>query len=124
MAKIKTLLKIDGKNYTHAILTPFKVGRHKIWGEDSGRVLSGKMVGSLVGIFPKLTVIFYPKDEDEMAELLEKLDNESQELEYYNARFKGMTFMGTYTGDYEYEIINLEPTYGAITVSFIAVEKE
>lgn len=121
---IKTLLRLNNRDYTGMILTPFKVERNKLWGDDTGRVMSGEMKGTLVGIFPKLQVMFQPKTDQQLSELLEDLDSPNQTVQYYEARYKGMRTLGTYTNDYGYEIYNLEPHISEVTVSFIAVKKE
>lgn len=121
---INDLLIINGRNWTQNILTPFKVGRHKLWGDDTGRTMDGKNSGTLIGIFPKITVLIYPKNEAEMMELTEVLDRPSQSISYYSARHKTMKSLGTYTNDYEIIMINTEPYYEAIQVSFITNQKE
>ena len=121
---ITTLLKINGVDYTGSILTPFRVEKNKLWGDDTGRVMTGEMKGTLVGIFPKVIVEFYPKSELELSQLLTVLDTAFQTVEYYDAVTRGLVTMGTYTNDYAYEIINLNPYYSEITVSFIATRKE
>lgn len=121
---ITTLLKINGVDYTGSILTPFRVEKNKLWGDDTGRVMTGEMKGTLVGIFPKVIVEFYPKSELELSQLLTVLDTAFQTVEYYDAVTRGLVTMGTYTNDYAYEIINLNPYYSEITVSFIATKKE
>ena len=121
---ITTLLKINGIDYTGSILTPFRVEKNKLWGDDTGRVMTGEMKGTLVGIFPKVIVEFYPKSELELSQLLTVLDTAFQTVEYYDAVTRGLVTMGTYTNDYAYEIINLNPYYSEITVSFIATRKE
>ena len=103
---IKTLWKINTVDYTGEILTPFKVGRNKLWGDDTGRVMSGEMKGSLVGIFPKFTVIFMPKTEAKMASLMAALDTAFQTVEYYDIQTQSFKSLGTYTSDYEFNIVS------------------
>lgn len=124
MAKIKTLLVINGVDYTGSVLTPFDIERNKLWGDDTGRVMSGDWVGTLIGIFPKLVVKILPKTEDELASLLNILDSASQSVKYYSPKHQRLADLGTYTGDYKLSIINLDPYYAEITISFIATRKE
>ena len=121
---IKTLLKVNGIDYTGSILTPFKDERNKLWGDDTGRVMSGEMKGTLVGIFPKLEVTFYPKSQVDLSELLTVLDSGWQDVEYFEARYNELQRLGTYTNDYSYEIYSLDPYYSEVKVSFIATKKE
>lgn len=120
---IRQLLKIDGKDYTGQILTPFQLQRNKLW-SSAGRVMSGKMSGTLIGIFPKMVVEFYAKDEIELAQLMRRLDQAKQRLTYYDPRTRSMQNLDTYTADYSIDIIDLKPTYGIIKATFIALEKE
>lgn len=124
MAKIKTLLKINGQDFTGQILTPFKIGRNKLWADDTGRLLSGDMAGTLIGIFPKITVEFVPRSEEEMSQLLNVLDTAWQSISYYSPKTRSLVDLGTYTNDYEVTVINLEPYYDKIKASFIARSKE
>lgn len=123
---IDVLLKINNKDWTGSIIAPFNIGRHKLWGDDTGRetTMSGKMTGTLVGIFPKLTVILYPKDSNDLQELIKVLDTAWQTVQYYNPKTKALTTLGTYTNDYDIAIVNLEPVTEEIKVSFIATERE
>lgn len=124
MAKIQSLLVLNGVDYTGSVLTPFDIERNKLWGDDSGRVMSGDFVGTLIGIFPKLVVKILPKTEDELANLLAILDSPTQVVKYYSPRHKRLASLGTYTGDYKLSIVNLDPYYSEITISFIATKKE
>lgn len=122
---ISVLFKINGRDWTGSILTPFKGGRPKLWsGEDTGRTLSGEMQGTLIGIFPKFTVQFHPESEIDLSELMTVLDGASQEVSHYNPITRSLVNLGTYTSDYEYEIISLNPFYSSISVSFISLKKE
>jgi|GEM_PF-3341798 len=121
---IKTLLKLNGEDFTGMILTPFKIGRPKLWGDDTGRLMSGEMTGTLKGIFPKLTVIFAPKNESDLEKLCNILDTAWQTIEYYNPIQHKVVQLGTYTNDYEVSIINAVPFFDDVTVSFIATKRE
>lgn len=121
---ISTVLKIDGVDYTSQILTPFTIERNKLWGDDTGRVMSGDMKGTLVGVFPKLVVLFMPRSEAQLSALLTALDKAFQTVQYYDPKTRALKSMGTYTNDYEVSIINLTPYYSEVKVSFIASKKE
>ena len=55
-----------------------KYGYHKLWGNDSGRNLAGGMAGTLLGIFPKITLQFRPLTKDELEIVAPILDSASQ----------------------------------------------
>lgn len=82
-------------------LTSVKYGYHKLWANDSGRNLAGVMSGTLVGIFPKLTLQFKPLTKEELEIVSPILDKESQTTSYYDPNKQAQTTMSTYTGDYE-----------------------
>ena len=54
----KDSLKVRGiDNFTNYI-TEIEYGYNKLWASDSGRNLAGVNTGTLIGIFPKLKIIF------------------------------------------------------------------
>ena len=121
---ISTLLKLNGVDYTSKVLTPFVIERNKLWGEDTGRTMSGELTGTLIGIFPKIVGQLYVEDEIELSALLTILDSASQTIDVYDAKSRTLKQYQTYTNDYKIEIISLDPYYSAIQVSFISRRKE
>ena len=99
-----------------------KFGWHKLWGKDSGRNLAGKNKGSLVGIFPKITLSFRPLTQEEVEYLAPVLDSVNQSTEYYDPRKKGKITMSTYSGDWETVSKNFERCE-SFSCAFIANEK-
>lgn len=73
---------------------------NKLWGEDSGRNLNGDMVGSLVGIYPKITLQFKPLTRSELEIITPILDSATQTLTYYDPTKHSNNTITTYTGDY------------------------
>jgi hypothetical protein len=53
----KNSIQINGVSFGQYILDA-KFGYHKLWAPDSGRNLAGVQTGTLVGIFPKITLQF------------------------------------------------------------------
>ncbi len=121
---IDVLLKINNLDVTANIETPFEIERNKLWAGDSGRVISGKMVGTLIGIFPKLNVSIFPNNENDIGDIMTELDKASQSLQYYSPKTNTLVSLGTYTNDYKVMLLDLTPTYDAIKVSFISVDRE
>ena len=78
-----------------------KFGYYKIWGDDTGRNLNFDFVGSLGGIFPKITVQFKPLTQAELEIITPILDSEVQTVSYYDPYKKAQTTMQTHTGDWE-----------------------
>lgn len=77
---------------------------NKLWANDSGRNLAGAMTGTLIGIFPKITLQFRKLTKTELEIVIPLLDKASQGVRYYDPKKKTYVTMDTYTGDYE--IIN------------------
>ena len=111
--------------YFGQYLTEVKYGYHKLWA-DAGRNLAGANTGTLVGIFPKLTMQFRKLTKAELEVITPILDSTSQTLSYYDPTKKTTVTMTTYTGDYEItnktKIGNDRKNQG-FSCSFIAVRK-
>lgn len=107
-------------------LVEAKYGYNKLWSSDSGRNLAGKQTGTLIGIFPKITLQFRKLDKDELELIIPLLDSAKQTVRYYDPRKKAYREMATYTGDYEItnkSIIDANHKNEGFSISFIAVEK-
>lgn len=88
-------------------LTEVKFSYNKLWGEDTGRNLNGDFVGSLIGIFPKLTLQFSRLTKAELEIVVPILDSPRQTTIYYDPNKKTNVTMTTYTGDYEFSNNNI-----------------
>ena len=103
-----------------------KFGYHKIWGKDTGRNLNFKFVGSLGGIFSKITLQFKPLTQTELETLAPILDSAYQTFSYYDPYKKAQTTMTTYTGDWE--VLNKNIIGGlfkneGFSCAFISIDK-
>ena len=94
----------------------------KLWANDSGRNLAGKMSGTLLGIFPKIVVQFRPLTKEELNLIAPILDSAIQTVQYYDANKNQKITMQTYTGDWELTNQNILENKG-FSCSFISVEK-
>lgn len=99
----KDSITINGINMGQ-YLVEAKYGFNKLWSQDSGRNLAGRMTGTLIGIFPKLTLQFRKLTKSELETIAPMLDSESQTLSYYDPKLHRQNTITTYTGDWE--IIN------------------
>lgn len=68
-----------------------------------GRNLKGKLSGTLVGIFPKITLTFRKLTKAEMNIIAPILDSGAQSLTYYDPSTNSNKTISTYTGDWDYE---------------------
>ncbi len=85
-------------------LTKVKFGYHKIWSSDSGRNMAGTNSGTLVGIFPKITMTFRRLNEEEVALMLSLFNKAENLVTFYNPDLKKKVVnMSCYSNDQEYE---------------------
>ncbi len=94
----------------------------KLWASDSGRNLKGKMSGTLIGIFPKISVNFRRLSKEELEEIAPILDSSTQTLKYYDPIKKQKISISTYTGDWEVNNMNILENQ-PFSISFIARSK-
>lgn len=107
-------------------ITEARYSYNKVWGDDSGRNLSGTMSGTLIGVFPKIIVSFRRLTKSELEEITPILDSPRQTLQYYDPTKQQIVTMTTYTGDYEIinkHIVDSNGKNDNFEVSFIAVAK-
>ena len=101
-------------------------GYHKYWSSDSGRNLAGDQTGTLIGIYPKITLQFQPLTKTELETIVPILDSARQTVTYYDPNKKQNVTMTTYTGDYDFinkNIISGSTKSGSFSCSFISVSK-
>lgn len=118
-------ITINGVNMGQYIVEA-KYGYNKLWASDSGRNLAGTMSGTLIGIFPKITLQFRKLTKAEVEIIAPILDSARQTVTYYDPKKKTNVTMTTYTGDYE--IVNKHIVSGNVknegfSCSFIAISK-
>lgn len=107
-------------------ITEAKYGYNKLWADDSGRNLAGTMSGTLVGIFPKITITFRRLTKSEMEIIAPILDSARQTVSYYDPNKQRQVSMQTYTGDYEItnqQKIDEYRKNNSFTCSFVSVKK-
>ena len=107
-------------------LVEAKYGFNKLWSSDSGRNLAGTQSGTLIGIFPKITLQFRKLTKTELEIIVPILDSARQTTTYYDPNKKANVTMTTYTGDWENvnkHIINGNAKNEGFSCSFIAVRK-
>lgn len=95
---------------------------NKLWGKDTGRTMSGKYVGSLLGIYPKIVMNFAPLSRADLNIVQPILDSPTQTITYYDSSKNKNITMKTYTGDYTIKDRGINKTEG-FNCSFIAIDK-
>lgn len=96
----KDSLIVNGINLG-TYITQAEYGYNKLWSSDSGRNLAGTQTGTLIGIFPKITVQFRKLSQSELEKIVPILDSARQQVTYYDPFKKATITMATYTGDYK-----------------------
>ena len=107
-------------------LVEAKYGYNKLWGKNTGRNLNGSMTGTLLGIFPKLTLQFRKLTKTELESLASMLDSASQSVTYYDPKKGTNVTMTTYSGDWEVickRVINGTAKCEPFGCSFISTKK-
>ena len=112
-------------------ITPYliscTISYNKLWGSDTGRTLSGKYSGTLVGIFPKFECTFRKLTQNEIEALVPILDSTTQQVTYYDPKKQQKITIETYTGDYSIQQENLFGNVAkagkGMKISFIATGK-
>jgi len=96
---------------------------NKLWGSDTGRNLKGSFSGTLVGIFPKITLTFRKLTQAEMNFIAPILDSGSQSLTYYDPSTNSNKTITTYTGDWSYENKQIMIKNESFSCTFISRER-
>lgn len=103
-----------------------KYGYNKLWGKDSGRNLAGEQSGTLIGIFPKITLQFRKLSKSELHTISLLLDTAMQSVTYFDP-YKNVSYtMDTYTGDWEVvnkRMLNSGGKNEGFSIAFIAIRK-
>lgn len=107
-------------------ITEAKYGYNKLWANDSGRNLAGEMTGTLIGIFPKITLQFGKLTKSQLEIIIPILDSARQTVTYYDPNKKANVTMTTYTGDYEITnkyVVGNDRLNEGFPCSFISISK-
>jgi hypothetical protein len=107
-------------------ITNAKYGYHKLWAKDTGRNLAGENTGTLIGIFPKITLNFRKLTQTELETLATIFDSATQSLTYYDPNKQANVTIDTYTNDWEVENDGIITTYRKnknFSVAFISRKK-
>lgn len=118
----KNSIKVNNVSWGQYLLSA-KYEHNKLWAEDTGRNLAGKMSGTLVGIFPKIILTFRKLTQAEMNIIAPVLDSSTQSVTYYDPTTNQNETISTYTGDWSYENKRIATKNESFECSFISREK-
>ena len=132
-------LTVKGKTYAkdtyvhiQYIQNDYNVSREKLWGSDSGRSLAGTYQGSLVGIFPKLTINVTGArlDYTDVKSIVRLVDQQTAMCRYWDDRTAAMVEKKFYFDSISITHKHIDPSapknnrYDAISIVAVPISKE
>lgn len=96
---------------------------NKLWASDTGRNLAGELSGTLIGIFPKITLTFRKLTKAEMNIIAPILDSSTQTVRYYDPTTNSNKTLTTYTGDWNYVNKRISDKNESFEIAFISRER-
>ena len=100
----------NGTNYPNGSYVPlgkktaYKVGYHKLWASDAGRSMTGENKGTLIGIFPKITVNMGRMSEEDTSAIVNLTMQARTDVKYYDVGKQGLVTASFYFGDVSTEL--------------------
>ena len=98
-------LTYNGKTYANGSYvtlgrqTEYKVQYCKLWSSDTGRSMTGENKGTLIGIFPKISVKLGRLSEDDMSAIINLTNQSNANVKYYDVGAKALVTASFYFGD-------------------------
>ena len=95
----------NGKTYAHGSYvtlgkqTAYTVAYCKLWASDTGRSMTGENKGTLIGIFPKISVKLGRLSEDDMSAIINLTNQSGANVKYYDVGAKALVTASFYFGD-------------------------
>lgn len=114
----------DGAYVTMGKQTAYSVQYCKLWSSDTGRSMTGENKGTLIGIFPKITVKLGRMSEEDMSAIINLTNQSRANVKYYDVGAKALTTASFYFGDVSAELERKSSMYHKATgFSIIANQK-
>ena len=120
----------NGKKYangTYVTLgkkTAYKVQYCKLWSSDTGRSMTGENKGTLIGIFPKITVTLGRMSEEDMSAIINLTNQAGADVKYYDVGSKSLVTASFYFGDVSSELERQSTMYHKGTSFSIIANKK
>ena len=89
----------NGSFVTLGRQTEYKVQYCKLWSSDTGRSMTGENKGTLIGIFPKISVKLGRLSEEDMSAIINLTNQARADVRYYDVGAKALTTASFYFGD-------------------------
>lgn len=105
-------------------LKEYKVTYAKLW-KDAERNMSGTVAASLIGIFPKIELVFRDAlTEDQVSTICGLLDQPYFSVTFFNPKTKGTSTAQYYASDYTVELLDRSRgLYKEFNVSLVPVSR-
>ena len=120
----------NGKRYANGSYVPlgkktaYTVAYCKLWGSDTGRSMTGENKGTLIGIFPKISVSLGRMSEDDMSAIINLTMQPRANVKYYDVGKKSLVTASFYFGDVSADLEKQRSMYHkGIGFSIIANKK-
>ena len=120
----------NGKSYSNGSYVPlgrktaYTVGYHKLWSSDTGRSMTGENKGTLIGIFPKITVNLGRMSEEDMSAIINLTMQARANVKYYDVGKRDLVTASFYFGDVSAELEKQTSMYHkGMSFSIIANKK-
>lgn len=94
----------NGSYVTLGKKTEYKVQYCKLWSSDTGRSMTGENKGTLIGIFPKISVKLGRLSEDDMSAIINLTNQSRADVKYYDVGTKSLVTASFYFGDVSAEL--------------------
>ena len=94
----------NGQYVTLGKQVSYSVQYCKLWSSDTGRSMTGENKGTLIGIFPKITVKLGRLSEDEMSALINLTNQARANVKYYDVGKRTLVTASFYFGDVSAEL--------------------
>ena len=86
-------------------LKEYKVSYNKLW-RDADRNMNGEVRATLIGIFPKIELVFRDAlTENQVNQIINLLDQSYFNVTYYDPKTKNNVTAQYYAGDYTVEVL-------------------
>lgn len=120
----------NGENYPHGSYVPlgkktaYSVAYCKLWASDTGRSMTGENKGTLIGIFPKISVTLGRMSEEDASAIINLTMQARADVKYYDIGKKDLVTASFYFGDVSAAIEKQSTMYHkGVSFSIIANKK-